>query len=73
MSLGAMARKEWMSPVVPLLGGGEALLFDYRILCRGGANQSHLAGMEEEEGHGDVGDESEKKVKKEVIGRTGRD
>ncbi|KAL3777731.1 hypothetical protein HJC23_005364 [Cyclotella cryptica] len=72
MVLGAMARKEWMSPVVPLLRGGEALVFDYRILHRGGANTSHLVEMEEEEeGHGDE-EEGEKK-EDEVIGGNGRD
>lgn len=41
---------------MPVLRRGEALLFDYRILHRGGANRSHVVG-EDDSGVGGGGEE----------------
>jgi hypothetical protein len=41
MMLAAKARKTLRAPVTPLLAVGDVLMFDYRVLHRGRANQSH--------------------------------
>jgi hypothetical protein len=53
MVLGAMARKEWETAVMPVLRRGEALLFDYRILHRGRANQSHVVVDDDDDDDGE--------------------
>ncbi|GKY94394.1 hypothetical protein MPSEU_000405400 [Mayamaea pseudoterrestris] len=44
MMLSAKARKTLQSPVAPLLAVGDVLLFDYRVLHRGKANQCQRDG-----------------------------